>query len=82
MKKAIESGENIFSEIAPSNRDKIRSEIRSLRDGWENHIDYMNNINKGIEALLLKKTSFEESFNQTQNWIESASSKYKYNQLS
>ena len=82
LEKAIESGENIFSEIAPSNRDKIRSEIRSLRDGWENHIDYMNNINKGIEALLLKKTSFEESFNQTQNWIESASSKYKYNQLS
>ena len=80
LEKAIESGENIFSEIAPSNRDKIRSEIRSLRDGWENHIDYMNNINKGIEALLLKKTSFEESFNQTQNWIESASSKYKYNQ--
>ena len=80
LEKAIESGENIFSEIAPSNRDKIRSEIRSLRDGWENHIDYMNNINKGIEALLLKKSSFEESFNQTQNWIKSASSKYKYNQ--
>ena len=78
--KAIEAGENIFSEIAPSDRDKMRSEIRSLRDGWENHIDYMNNINKGIEALLLKKSSFEESFNQTQNWIKSASSKYKYNQ--
>merc|ERR1711915_458102 len=79
LEKAIEAGENIFSEIAPSDRDRMRSEIRSLRDGWENHIDYMNKINKGIEALLLKKSSFEESFNQTQNWIESVSSKYKYN---
>ena len=70
----------MFSEIAPNDRDKMRSEIRSLRDGWENHIDYMNILNKSIEALLLQKSSFDESFKQTENWIESIGSKIK-NQL-
>merc|ERR1712106_411414 len=77
LEKAIEAGENMFSKIAPNDRDKMRSEIRSLRDGWENHIDYMNTLNKSIEAFLLQKSSFDESFNQTQKWIESVSSKIK-----
>merc|ERR1712013_579058 len=75
LEKAIEAGENMFSEIAPSDRDRMRSEIRSLRDGWENHIDYMNILNKSIEALLLQKSSFDESFKQTETWIEAVSSK-------
>merc|ERR1712008_226857 len=56
-------------------REKMRAEIRSLRDSWENHIDYMNTINKTIEALLLKKSGFEESFAQLQTWLQSTSSK-------
>ena len=74
LEKAIKAGENMFSDIAPNDREKLRSEIRSLRDGWENHIDYMN---KTIEALLLQKSTFDDSFNQTHKWIESVSSKIK-----
>ena len=33
LEKAIEAGENMFSEIAPNDRDRMSSEIRSLRDG-------------------------------------------------
>ena len=73
LEKAIETGEDMFSQVAPSDREKMRAEIRALRDSWENHIDYMNTINKSIEALLLNKSSFEESFNQLQTWLTTIS---------
>merc|ERR1719394_2204742 len=75
LEKAIETGEDMFSQIAPNDREKMRAEIRELRDSWENHIDYMNTINKTIDALLLKKTSFEESLNQLLIWLDTAKSK-------
>jgi nesprin-1 len=75
LEKAIETGEDMFAQVAPNDREKMRAEIRALRDSWENHIDYMNTINKSIEALLVKKSSFEESFSQLQMWIQCMSSK-------
>ena len=65
LEKAIEAGDNMSSEIAQNDRERMRSEIRSLRDGWENHIDYMNTLNKTIEALLVQRSTFDDSFNQT-----------------
>ena len=70
LEKAIETGEDMFSHVAPNDREKMRAEIRALRDSWENHIDYMTTINKTIEALLFKKSSFEESFLQLQAWLQ------------
>ena len=50
LEKAIEAGENMFSERAPNDRDRMTPGIRSLRDGWGNHIDNMDVLNKSIEA--------------------------------
>ena len=69
LEKAIETGENIFSEIAPNDREKIRTEIRALRDGWENHIDYMNSLNKTFESLMLEKSTHNERLNQIKIWL-------------
>merc|ERR1712079_405943 len=69
LEKAIETGENIFSEIAPNDREKIRTEIRALRDGWENHIDYMNSLNKTFETLMLEKSTHNERLNQIKIWL-------------
>ena len=47
----------MFSERAPNDRDRMTPGIRSLRDGWGNHIDNMDVLNKSIEVLLLQKSS-------------------------
>ena len=75
LEKAIEAGENIFSEIAPNDRDKIRTEIRALRDGWENHIDYMNSLNKTFETMLLEKSSLDERLKTIMSWFEGIKAK-------
>ena len=70
LEKAIETAENIFSQIAPKDREKIRNEIRSLRDGWENHIDYMISLSKAFDSVILEKSTFTERLKQVCNWYE------------
>ena len=79
LEAAIETGETIFSEIAPKDREQMRSEIRGLRDGWENHIDYMNSLNKSFESMLLQKSTFEDRLNQIKIWIDGAKPKVNAN---
>ena len=57
LERPIEAGENMSSERAPNDRDRMTPEIRSPRDGWGNHIDNMNVLNNSIEALFLQKSS-------------------------
>ncbi len=71
LEAAIESGENLFAYIASSDRDRIRGHIRMMRDGWEGHIDYMNGIQKDVEAVAMKWTSFEENYDQVSKWLNS-----------
>ena len=79
LEAAIETGERIFSEIAPKDREQMRSEIRGLRDGWENHIDYMNSLNKSFESMLLHKSTFEDRLNQIKMWMDGAKPKVNSN---
>ena len=52
LEKAIEAGDNMSSEIAPNDREKMRSEMRLLREGWENPTDHMNTIASEINILI------------------------------
>ena len=69
LEKAIEAGEILFSEIAKEDRDKMRTEIRGLRDSWEAHIDYMSFVNKKLESIMIKLSNFDESLTKTQTWL-------------
>ena len=72
LEKAIEAGENLFAYIAPKDRDGIRAHIREMRDSWESHIDYMNNVQRAVEAIAMKWASFEENHGQIRKWINSS----------
>ena len=76
LEKAIEAGENLFSEIAPADREKMRAEIRALRDSWEYHIDYMSSINKMMESAMVEWSSFEDSIVKTTKWLENTTERY------
>ena len=69
LEKAIEEGENLFSEIAREDRESMRTEIRNLRDSWEAHIDYMSSVNKRLESIMIKLSNYDESLAKTQVWL-------------
>ena len=74
LEKAIDAGENLFAYIAPKDRDRIRSHIREMRDSWENHIDYMNDVQKSVDTIAMKWASFDDNHAQIKKWIEATKS--------
>ncbi|XP_024081429.1 nesprin-1 [Cimex lectularius] len=69
INKAVESGESLFAEITPENREVIRARLRHLRDLIESLIDKSNAISKVIESAILRRNSFEDCFSQVVQWI-------------
>lgn len=75
MNKSVEKGEALFSGITPENRELIRTELRNLRDASEALIDKANAINKRVEAIIMQRSSFDDSYSQINTWIAETKSK-------
>lgn len=75
MNKAVEMGEALFSGITPENRESIRTELRNLRDASEGLIDKANAIHKRVEAIMMQRSSFDDSYSQINQWIAETKSK-------
>lgn len=75
INNAIKSGEALFVEITPENREDIRNELRNLRDASEHLIDRANSISKTIEGALLKRNSFDDCFSQVVLWVTETENK-------
>ena len=54
----------------------MRTEIRGLRDSWENHIDYMSLTNKKMESAMIEWSSFEDSIIKITQWLDNTTEKY------
>ncbi|XP_059468655.1 muscle-specific protein 300 kDa isoform X2 [Neocloeon triangulifer] len=70
LNTAVQRGDCLFSGITPDNREAIRTELRSLRDISEALIDDANAIGKRMEAIMIQRSSFDDSYNQVTQWIE------------
>ncbi|KAL1139461.1 hypothetical protein AAG570_006445 [Ranatra chinensis] len=75
INKAVETGETLFAEITPANRELIRSTIRSLRDASEMLVDQGNTLTKRIEGILIQRNSFDDSYQQVVRWLADAEKK-------
>ncbi|XP_068085330.1 muscle-specific protein 300 kDa [Anabrus simplex] len=75
LNKAVETGEALFSGVTPENRETIRGELRSLRDGAEALIDKANVIHKKVEGIMMQRSSFDDSYSQVRKWVTEAEAK-------
>ncbi|CAB0008983.1 unnamed protein product, partial [Nesidiocoris tenuis] len=77
INKAVESGEALFSEITPENREVIRNRLKNLRNSSEALVDKANAISKVIEHALSRRNSFDDCFTQVAQWIIETDKKLK-----
>ena len=75
LNKAVETGEALFPGISPENREKIRAELRKLRDASESLIDKSNELHKRVEGFMMQRSSFEDSYGQVSKWVAEAEAK-------
>lgn len=71
----VSRGECMYPDVTMENRDEIRSKVKQLRLSSENLNDECGNITKKIENALVQKSSFDESYNQIQNWLRETKEK-------
>lgn len=72
----VSKGECMYPDITMENREEIRSKVKQLRIDCENVNDKCGNITKTIENALVQKSSFDESYNQIQNWLRETEDKF------
>lgn len=62
-------GEALFSQVIHKDRDTIRAQLRTLRDKMDALVDKSSVILKKLESLIIQKSSFDESYKQTVEWL-------------
>lgn len=75
INQAVDVGESLYPGILPENREKIRAELRSIRDQYNDLFDDSNSLLKHVETVLIQKTSIEESYAQVKQWLNESKSK-------
>jgi vacuolar-type H+-ATPase subunit I/STV1 len=63
-------GERLYPHTAAVGRDKIRTELRHLRDRWDEVEVRLNEMQKKREVLAQHKSSLQESLQQTKAWLD------------
>ena len=70
LNAVVEHGEILFSAITPEGREKIRLDLRNLRDTWEAHLDKVNHLYKRVEGIIMQWSSFDDNYSQAAKWLE------------
>lgn len=71
----VNAAETLYPVIAPDDRDRIRNDVRQIRDNYDYIHEEANSLLSQVEALLFQKTSIEESYLQVKQWLDDASAK-------
>lgn len=69
INEVSDAAEALYSAVTPDDRDRIRQEVRELRDAFDNIHDEANSLLSQVESLLIQKTSIEESYSQVKQWL-------------
>ena len=75
LNAVVEHGEALFSAITPEGREKIRTDLRTLRDTWEAHLDKVNQLYKRVESIIIQWSSFDDNFSQASKWLKEIQSR-------
>lgn len=66
---ALESGEKLYPNTAHEGRERIRQDLRGLRDMWESYNDSLNESQRQLENSRMKWSSFDENYEQFVKWV-------------
>jgi len=70
VNKAVESGEKLYPNTSADGREAIRQQLRNLKLDWDTLYDDVLNSQRHLEVNLVQWTSFEESYEQLENWLK------------
>ncbi|XP_071454862.1 muscle-specific protein 300 kDa-like [Hetaerina americana] len=66
------AGKRLFPVTASQGREKIRQDLRLIRERWEKLEDGLKEYQKQLDAQSLQWSSYQETLQQTLAWLEAA----------
>ncbi|KAL5279677.1 hypothetical protein ACFFRR_003964 [Megaselia abdita] len=75
LNNVVDIGESLYPQVTPDNREVIRADIRKLREKYDFLQDEANALQQQTEAVLIQKTSIEESCTQVAQWLTDSKAK-------
>ncbi|GAB6020485.1 hypothetical protein CHUAL_003173 [Chamberlinius hualienensis] len=64
------SGEAILGYVSSEEREKIRTEMRQLRNQWENYWEKVNQTHKKIQVAMMQWSSFDDNCQRVTQWLQ------------
>ncbi|CAD6999864.1 unnamed protein product [Ceratitis capitata] len=75
LNNAVDIGEALYPIVTPEYREKIRAELRNIRENYDYLRDEANALLQQVEAVLIQKTSIEESYTQVSHYLNDSKAK-------
>lgn len=69
VNEVVDTAEALYTSVTPDDRDRVRNEVRQLREDFDNIHDEANSLLSQVESLLIQKTTVEESYTQVKQWL-------------
>ena len=75
LNNAVDIGEAMYTSVTPENREKIRAQLRNLRENFDYLRDEANALMQQVEGVLIQKTTIEESYTQVSHYLNESKAK-------
>lgn len=75
LNNAVDIGEALYPVVSPENRERIRADLRQMREKYDYLRDEANALLQQVEGVLIQKTSIEESYTQVSHYLNESKAK-------
>lgn len=75
LNNVVDLGESLYPSVTPENREKIRAQLRNLRENFDYLRDEANALLQQVEGVLIQKTTIEESYTQVSHYLTESKAK-------
>lgn len=77
----VHTGEVVMASTSPQGKESIRSDIKSLRDSFENLFKDISNQRNKLEVTMTQYRDFKEEFDRLSEWLQQIDILVKNNKI-
>ena len=76
----VTASEKVLPETNTQGREKIREEVRELKDRWDQIIAGLNNLKKQLDVRSIQWSSYQDILQQVLSWLDATERKIEPNE--
>ncbi|ESO86156.1 hypothetical protein LOTGIDRAFT_167389 [Lottia gigantea] len=74
LNSSIEAGERLYPDTAGPGREKVRQELRTAKENWEQLFSGLNDAQRKVDTFLIQWSSYADGQESLQRWMSETES--------